>query len=80
MLFGGKINSLIYFVPSIFMESLSTSFAAQIGVAPILFITFGQFNPLSPIINALVLWITPAITVISEVVGIISIISFTFLL
>jgi competence protein ComEC len=53
MLFEIKISSKLGFVPGIFRESLSTSLAAQIGTAPILFAAFGQFNILSPIINAL---------------------------
>jgi competence protein ComEC len=64
MLFERKIASLIRFVPGIFREGLSTSLAAQIGVAPILFATFGQFSLLSPIINALVLWTIAPITII----------------
>jgi hypothetical protein len=58
-------------VPGIFREGFSTSLAAQIGVAPILFVTFGQFNLLSPIINALVLWTIPPITIIGGIGGII---------
>lgn len=77
MLFERKIASLIRFVPGIFREGLSTSLAAQIGVAPILFVTFGQFNPLSPIINALVLWTIAPITIIGGIGGIIGLVSVT---
>ena len=71
MLFEEKINGFIHFVPGIFRESLSTSLAAQIGVAPILFVTFGQFNILSPIINALVLWVVPLIMIIGSIGGLV---------
>lgn len=70
MLFERKVNTLIRFVPSIFREGLSTSLAAQVGVAPILFVTFGQFNLLSPVINALILWTVPLMTVIGGMAGI----------
>ena len=71
MLFERKVARLVRFVPGIFREGFSTSLAAQIGVAPILFVTFGQFNLLSPIINALVLWTIPPITIIGGIGGII---------
>ena len=74
MLFEKKINSFIYFVPGLFRESLSTALAAQIGVAPILFITFGQFNILSPIINALVLWTVPLIMVFGSIGGVVGLV------
>lgn len=69
MLFQARIEKFLRAVPGILREGLSTSLAAQIGVAPILFITFGQFNLLSPIANALVLWTVPPIMVISGVSG-----------
>ena len=70
MLFESKVRSLIYFVPRIFREGLSTSLAAQIGVAPILFYNFGELNLLSPLINALVLWTIPYITIIGAIGGV----------
>lgn len=70
MLFESKINKLIHFVrPNFLKKDLSTTLAAQIGVAPILFATFGQFNILSPIINALVLWTVAPITIIGMLGG-----------
>ena len=75
MLFERKIASLIRFVPGIFREGLSTSLAAQIGAAPILFATFGQFSLLSPIINALVLWTIAPITIIAGIGGILGLFS-----
>ncbi len=71
LLFQSKINKLVKIVPNIIREGLSTSLSAQIGVAPIIFATFGQFNLLSPIINALVLWTIPYIMVLGSVGGVI---------
>lgn len=75
MLFERKIRKRVSKIPIIFREGLSTSLAAQIGVAPILFVTFGQFNLLSPIINALVLWTVAPITIIGMIGGILSLLS-----
>jgi hypothetical protein len=61
-------------VPRFLRQDLSTTIAAQIGVAPIIWATFGQFNLLSPLINAAVLWTIPLITIIGMVAGIISLI------
>ncbi len=60
-------------IPVILREGLSTSLAAQIGVAPILLVTFGQFNLLSPLINALVLWTIAPITIIGAIGGLIGV-------
>lgn len=70
MLFQKPIDKRLSFVPNVFREGFSTSLAAQIGVAPILLVSFGQFNPLSPVINALVLWTIPYITVLGMLGGI----------
>lgn len=74
MLLQKKIDNRLKLIPAFFREGLSTSLAAQVGVAPIIFVTFGQFNILSPIINALVLWTIPYIMVIGAVGGIIGLI------
>ncbi len=73
MLFERKIRSRLNFLPEIVKEGFSTSLAAQIGVAPILFVTFGQFNILSPIINALVLWTVPFIMIFGTLGGVVGI-------
>jgi competence protein ComEC len=70
MLFAKKLNNFFKFVPNLLKESFSTSLAAQIGVAPILFVTFGQFNILSPLINALVLWTVPFIMIFGALGGV----------
>ena len=74
MLFEKRIGRVLKFVPEVLKEGLSTSFAAQIGVAPILFVTFGQFNIWSPLINALVLWTIPYIMILGSIGGAIGLI------
>ena len=74
MLLQKKIDNRLKIIPAFLREGLSTSLAAQVGVAPIIFVTFGQFNVLSPIINALVLWTIPYIMVIGAIGGIIGLI------
>lgn len=74
ILFERKILKHLKIVPGIFREGLSTSISAQILVAPILFVTFGNFNILSPIVNALVIWTVPLITIIAMVAGLVGIV------
>ena len=71
ILFEFRIRKMINFLPNIVKESLSTTLAAQIGVGPILFVTFGQFNLLSPFINALILWTIPYLMIFGAVGGIV---------
>ena len=78
MLFQTKINNYLKILPGFLKEGLATSIAAQIGVAPILFVTFGSFNFLSPIINMLVLWTIPGIMILGGVGGIMGLV-FPFL-
>lgn len=75
MLFEGRIRKKLTFVPGFLKEGFSTSLAAQIGVTPILFVTFGYFNILSPVINALVLWTVPYMMMIGALGGIVGLIS-----
>lgn len=76
MLFEPFINRRIRYVPSVFKEGLSTSLAAQVGVAPILYYSFGQLNLLSPLINALTLWTIAPITIIGVVGGLVGLLYF----
>jgi len=78
MLFEKRIAKRLKFVPEVLREGLTTSFAAQIGVAPILFVTFGQFNIWSPLINALVLWTIPYIMILGSIGGVLGL-TFPFL-
>jgi len=69
LVFQRKLEKFLAFVPQLVRGDFSTTTAAQIGVAPILFVTFGQFNILSPIINVLVLWTVPVVTILGIVGG-----------
>lgn len=72
--FQGKFEKLLYFLPQIIKENFSTALAAQIAVAPVIFVTFGQFNLLSPIINTLVAPTVAPMTIIagtSSLVGLV---------
>jgi len=71
ILFYPKIKKFLNFVPKILNENLSTTLAAQIGVVPLLYYFFGQFNIFSPVINLLVLWTVVPITVTGMFAGII---------
>ncbi len=71
MLFAKRIITFLKKIPSLLSQDFSTSLAAQIGVAPIIFVTFGNFNLLSPFINALVLWTIAPITIISMIGGVV---------
>lgn len=70
MIFEGRIRKYLTRVPEVLRESLSTTLAAQIGVTPILFVTFGQFNPFSPLINVAVLWTVPGVMIIGAIGGV----------
>lgn len=74
LIFQRKINSKVAFVPAIFREGLSTSLAAQIGVAPIIFVTFGQYSLMSPLVNAAVLWTVAPIMAIGALGGLLGLI------
>ena len=74
VVFQKIIDLRLKIIPAIFREGLSTSIAAQIGVAPIIFATFGQFNVLSPIINMFILWTVPYIMVLGAVGGLIGLV------
>lgn len=70
MLFEKRIRNYLHKVPEVLKEGLSTSLAAQIGVSPILFVTFGQFNVLSPVVNALILWTVPYLMILGAIGGV----------
>ena len=71
IIFVPRLEKLLKFLPKIIREDLVTTLSAQIGVTPILYFYFGQFNILSPLINVLVLWTVVPITIIGMVSGII---------
>ncbi len=72
MLLELPIRKRLVRLPNIIKQDLSTSLAAQVGVAPILLFAFGQFNPLSPFINAILLWTVAPITIIAGLAGLLS--------
>ena len=74
LVFQKRIDRYFRSLPNLLREGFSTSLGAQIGVAPILFVTFGQFNILSPVINALILWTVPLIMVIAGIGGLVGLI------
>jgi competence protein ComEC len=76
MVFGNAFRSLIekLRLPKAIGEGLYTSLAAQIFVLPILYFTFGYVSIWSPIINMLVLWTIPYITVLGMIAAIIALI------
>lgn len=51
-------------------EGLAITLAAQLGVMPILLTNFGQISFLSPLINALVLWVVPIVMVFGLLVAV----------
>ncbi len=75
LMFSQKgIDNRLKFIPAFFREGLTTSLAAQVFVAPVIYATFGQFNIASPIINALILWTIPYIMIIGGFSGIVGLI------
>lgn len=74
MLFEKRILVYLKRWPKVIRQGFSTSLSAQIGVAPILFATFGQFNILSPVINMLVLWTIPYIMILGSIGGLVGLI------
>jgi len=71
--FEARIRKRLNKFPSFLKEDLSTTLAAQIGVAPIFLYGFGGFNLLSPFYNVLVLWTIVPITLIGMAGGLIGI-------
>ncbi|KKR11179.1 MAG: internalization-related competence protein ComEC/Rec2 protein [Candidatus Woesebacteria bacterium GW2011_GWA1_39_21] len=71
IVFYRRVKKLFKFVPKIINEDWSTTVSAQIGVVPLLYYFFGQFNLLSPVINVAVLWTVVPITIIGMVGGIV---------
>lgn len=74
LLFNTKLDKIFKIVPKIIREGLTTSLSAQVFVAPVIYATFGQFNILSPIINALILWTVSYIMIIGGISAVISLI------
>lgn len=71
IIFEPKVSRLLSKVPLILKKDLATTIAAQIGVTPILLVSFGSVNIFSPFINALVLWTIPPIMVTGAIASVI---------
>lgn len=71
IIFSKRVEKLLKYIPKYIKTDLTTTLAAQIGVTPILFVTFGQFNLLSPLVNTLILWTVPLIMIIGSVGGLV---------
>lgn len=74
ILFETKISIMLSRVPFLFKKDLATTVAAQIGVTPILLFSFGSFNILSPLINAVILWTVPPIMIIGGVAAVVGLV------
>lgn len=55
-------------------EALATTISAQIFVWPIIARVFGNFNLLAPLVNALILWLVPAMMVLGGVFSLLSLV------
>jgi competence protein ComEC len=71
IIFVPGMQRVFKFLPKRIGENFVTTLSAQIGVAPILYLSFGQFNLLSPLVNVLVLWTIVPLTMIGIIAGII---------
>jgi competence protein ComEC len=74
MLFEKRIEKFLKFIPKILGEGFSVALAAQIGMTPILFVTFGNINIWSPVVSVLTLWIVPYVMILGTVGGIVGLI------
>jgi len=74
VLFAGRLDKLLKFIPSFIRQDFSTTIAAQILVAPILYFTFGYFSIYSFLVNGLVLWTVPLITVLGMIISLVSLV------
>ena len=73
VLLEGKVRSYIKFLPHFLREGLSTSISAQIMLTPIFFIIFRSINILSPLINMLILWTVPPISIGGLIAGLVGV-------
>lgn len=74
IIFQKRIEKRLSFIPKVLRQDFSTSLAAQIGVTPILLVSFGQFNLFSPLINAMIIWTVPPIMIIAGVGGLVGLV------
>ena len=74
ILYGNSLSILLlplkHFLPEFILEDLSASISAQITVWPLISYKIGTITLLSPLVNALILWVIPFITIVG-IIGII---------
>ncbi len=62
LLLSKPFQKFFKFLPAIFRENWTTSLGAQVGTFPVILLVFHQVQPLSPLVNAIILWTVPLIT------------------
>ncbi|MDP3888828.1 MAG: ComEC/Rec2 family competence protein [bacterium] len=72
--FGPRFDTLLRRVPGKIRADLAQTLGAQTATFPILFFSFGQFNPFSPLANILVVTILPWIMKMGALVAILGLI------
>lgn len=65
--FNDYLRNKSTFLPRVFGDGFATTLAAQVLVIPIIFFYFGKISLLSPLVNALVIWLVPLTTMIGFV-------------
>lgn len=60
-------------VTGFFLETVTTTLAAQIGTLPLLLGVFGQVGLLSIVVNALVLWVVPIVMLLGSAAVLVSV-------
>lgn len=73
LILGQKLKK-IFRVPFI-ADDLATTLSAQAGTLPFMLLAFGSVSALSPLVNALVLWVVPPVTAFGMVLGIVGLLS-----
>jgi competence protein ComEC len=75
LLFNEPVKKWVTRVPGLLRDDLATSIAAQIATAPLIIVLFGQVNILSPLINALVLWVIGPMTLLGGIGALVALIN-----
>jgi competence protein ComEC len=70
MVFNKRISRALSWIPGVVREDLSTTISASLAVWPVLYFAFGEVNFLSPLVNVLVLWTIPVITIFGMIAGV----------
>ncbi len=61
ILFNTRLEKLLVLIPSVIRTDLATTISAQLLTTPIIWWYFGRIQPLSILINSLVLWSVPIV-------------------